>query len=357
MSAAQVAGTPAAAPAPAPAAEPVSAGAHGLDAVLGDLSVEETSEIEAPEGEVTEAATETTEQPRDKAQKLDDEVIFSEEALQTAEGVTKARGRLKELQRKQHEAYIGLKGYEKKVVARAEKLKHNVAQYKTQRANDYLLINNVRSNLQATHSGDPEQILTGLGALTGMDGLKALELLNHRLINRGQSAIDPQIQQVIDGLKGQIEELKGGFTERETQAKIQERTQSLKARQQELGQRIANSASALPNLSRLYSEDSQHVINHITEELRELHQSGARLDIQTYLSNLEQQLARHLGASQAPQGDGGGPAPKQPVQAQRSPGQSVGPRSAAASTPRVPTEEESLRALANDHELLSSLGL
>lgn len=340
-------------------AEPVSAGTHGLDAVLGDLSElpAEASDEAAPlEGEEAAEATETETEPVDKARKLDDEVIFSDEALQTPEGIAKARARMKDLRRLSHEKYLELKNYESRVVKRATKLKYQVEQYKTQRQNDYLLINNVRANLQATHSGDPDQIINGLGALTGMDGLKALELLNSRLINRGQMPIDPQIQNVIDTLRNEITELKGGFVERETQAKVQQLTSRIDQHKQAISQRISGAAQQFPHLARLHADDSSRVVDYVAEVIQEAHANGQRLDLAAHLGNLEKELARHFGTG-APQGDGGGPAPKQPNQAQRSPGQSVGPRTTSVSNPRVPSEEEILRSVANDSDLLSSLGL
>ncbi len=41
-------------------------------------------------------------------------------------------------------------------------------------------------------------MLTALGALTGMDGLKALEQLNSRLIHKGKPQLDPQVQAKLD---------------------------------------------------------------------------------------------------------------------------------------------------------------
>jgi hypothetical protein len=358
MTAPAAVGTPSAAN-PTVAAEPISAASHGLDAVLGDLSdvPAETSDDAAPlEGEETAETPETETEPVDKARKLDDEVIFSDEALQTPEGIAKARSRIKDLRRLSHEKYLELKNYESRVVKRATKLKHQVDQYKTQRQNDYLLINNVRSNLQATHSGDPDQILTGLGALTGMDGLKALELLNSRLIHRGQTPLDPQVQNVIDSLRNEITELKGGFVERETQAKVQQLGARIDQHKQAIGQRITGNAQQMPHLARLYADNPEGVTEYIVDEITAAHKIGRPLDGAAYFGNLEKELARHFNPG-APQGDGGGPAPKQPSQAQRSPGQSVGPRTTSVSNPRVPTEEEILRSVANDSDLLSSLGL
>lgn len=366
MTAPQTVGTPAAAPAAPPptAAEPISAGSHGLDAILGDLSdlpaeATETEEPADPLAQEADTAEAAETEPTDKAQKLDDEVIFSDEALNTKEGVLKAKARIRDLRKLTHQKYVELKAFEGKVRSRHEKLKSKVDRFVSEKRNHDLLLGNVRSNLQGLHSGDPDAILTALGNLTGTDGLKAYELLTSRIINRGKPALDPQVQALIDQQQQQIEELKQGFAAKATEERVQQLTSRVEQRKQQIGQQITASAQQVPHLARLYADNPEGVIEHVTTELVELHKSGQRVDIGTYFANVERELARHFGASpaQAPQGDGGGPASKQPSQAQRSPGQSVGPRTAAVSNSRVPTEEESLRALANDTAFLSQFGI
>jgi len=205
MAAPQVAGT-AAAPA-------VTAESHGLDAILtGDLSGEGAqpgddfldamagnapADIEGVETEATEPEAESTEQA-DKAQKLDDEVIFSDEALATPEGIKKGRERIKQLRRMTHEKYLELKNFEGRVVKRHGKLKASVEKFVSEKRNHEMLLNNVRANLQATHSNDPELMIQGLDDLYGMNGIKTLKLLNSHLIHKGRAPLDPQIQVVID---------------------------------------------------------------------------------------------------------------------------------------------------------------
>lgn len=322
-----------------------------LDAMAGNAVTEgDAEQPETPEAEKPEA------EPTDKAAKLDDEVIFSDEALATAEGIKKGRERIKQLRRMTHEKYLELKNFEGRVSKRHGKLQHQVERFVSEKRNHQLLLNNVRSNLQGLHSNDPDAILTALGNLTGTDGVKAYELLTSRIVNRGRPQLDPQIQAILDAQEQKFEELRQGFAKKQTEEQRQQLGTRLEQRKNELGQRIASNAAQLPHLARLYAEDPQHVVDYITNELTELHASGAPLDGARYFSNLESQLAKHFGAGQAPQGDGGGPAPKQPPQVQRSPGQSVGPRTASASNPREPSEEESLRALANDPHLMSAFG-
>lgn len=356
---AQVAATNAAASEGAPSAAldaPVSAASHGLDAVLGDLSVEdvETGDdgaAEAADGDPAEAAPDG-ETPEPGKKGAPDELIFSDEQLKTPEGIRRARDRVKELRKMQHEAYIGLKQHERNVRLKHEKLKHKVATFRSEKATHSLLIDNVRSNLQGLHSGDPETILTALGNLTGTDGLKAYEQLTSRIVNKGRSPLDPQVQAIIDQQQKQIEELKNGFTQREQQELVQQKARQITQHEQRIGEMIRASTST-PHLTRVFNDDPARLTKYIVDAITE--DNGATPAPQLFEA-MERELQQHFGAA-APQGNGGGPAQKQPATAQRSPGQSVGPSRTAASTARVPSEEESLRALANDTELLSALGL
>ncbi len=270
----------------------------------------------------------------------------------------RAKARIHQLRKLTHEKYHELKKFEGRVKERNGKRKTSVDKFVSEKRTHQLLIDNVRTNLQGLHSGDPDAIMTALGNLTGTDGVKALELLNSRLINKGRPLLDPQVQALIDLQQQQIEDLKRGFTERETQAKTQQIAGKIDQHKQSIAQRITAQAQELPHLARLYGEDPQHVVDYIVDDITESAKRGAPVDGRTYFVHLEQQLARHFSPG-APQGDGGGPAPKQPAPntVQRSPGKSIGPRSAALSNPREPSEEESLRALAEDADLLSSLGL
>lgn len=364
-------GTPAATAPAAPAATPapeadsggeetITAADHGLAALLSGPLDEATEEAAAEptdeEPSDPEATDEEAEPAEPKPDPMPDDVLFSEKALSTKEGVLKAKERLLELRKQQHEAYLGLKKYDQRVRKRADKLQHSVGEFKREKQTHQLLIDNVRSNLQATHSGDPEMMLQGLGHLYGMDGVKALELLNSRLIHKGRAPLDPQVQAVIDGLRQEVEGLKGGFQEREVAGKVQQLQQRVEQHHQRIGGIITANATQLPHLARFYADDPQGTSEYIANVIVEASERGQPLDRDAIFMNLEGQLAKHFtGAGSASKEDGGGPAPKQPPTVQRSPGQSVGPRTAAASTPRVPSEDEALRALSQDEAFMSSL--
>jgi hypothetical protein len=353
MAAAVAPGTPAAAPAaPAPSGVadlPVSAATHGMGAVLDQLLEEDPTALDAKELEATDepANEETIEtEPVDPAKGLDDDVIFSDKALATKEGIAKARARTLELRKIQHQKYLELKSFEKRVLKRDVKVKHTIEKYVTNKRNDDLLLNNVRSNLQGLHSGDPDTILTALGNLTGTDGIKAYELLTSRIVNRGRPHLDPQVQAIIDQQNAEIAQLKSGFEEKENVGRVSQLNGKIAQHHRNIGGLISANPTVLPNLARVYADDPEGTTQYIADAIIDAHQKGKPVDRDKYFMDLEAQLARLSG--QAPQGDGGGPATKQPPTAQRSPGQSVGPRTAAASHSRVPTEDEALRALADD---------
>jgi len=357
--AAAVTATPAAAPAPAAEANPASAMTHGLDAILGDLSANDvetadSAETPAGEGDAGEANAESADQQdtTTKGREAPDDLIFSDEQLSTAEGIKRGRARVNELRKMQHQKYLELKGYEKHVRGKAEKLKSRVDAFRSEKQSHDLLLNNVRSNLQGLHSGDPETILTALGNLTGTDGLKAYELLTSRIVHKGRSPLDPQVQALLDAQAKQIEELKNGFAQRVHQEEVQAKERQISAHQQRLGEMIRASTTT-PHLTRIFNDDPARLTKFIVDAITET--NGAKPAHQLF-AEMEQELQQHFGAV-PPKGASGGTAPKQPQSVLSSPGRSVGPSVAAAATQRVPTEAEILRSLANDTELLSSLGL
>jgi hypothetical protein len=358
MAAQQIVGTPA----PAAAEPAASAESHGIDSILGDLTdlagAEATEDdgsaaLDALSGNEAPAEPETPEAQPDKAQRLDDDVIFSDAALSTKEGVLKAAARAKQLRQLGHQKYLELKAFEKRVAKRNDKLQHSIQKHVTSKQNDMLLVNNVRSNVQALHSSDPETIVNALGNLTGMDGLKAYELITSHIVNRGPSKVDPQVQGIIDGLRNELAELKGGLNQRDEQAKLGQVQQQIGTHVQNIQRQVLNSTTT-PHLARIMRDDPNGLTDLIVNEITK---SNGTIPAPQLYERMESELRAHFGAV-APSGDSGGPAPKQPTTAQRSPlGQSIGPRSTAAATPRVPSEDEALKALASDDEFMRQFGL
>jgi len=331
---------------------------HGLDAILGDLSAEtaetaDSAETNTGEGDGSENSAEPAE-AKDTAKEpaAPDDEIFSDESLDTREGVIKAKIRVQELRKLQHQKYLELKGYERHVRGKTEKLKTKVESFRSEKRSHDLLLNNVRSNLQGLHSGDPETILTALGNLTGTDGLKAYELLTSRIVNRGRSPLDPQVQALLDAQAKQIEELRNGFANERTQAQVQQLDSKIQTHRQSIAQQVMNSTTT-PHLTRIFKDDPERLTDFVVDAIVK---SNGAVPAHELFVQMERELQSHFGAA-PPQGASGGTAPKQPHTAQSSPGRSIGPSVASAATQRVPTEEESLRSIANDPEFLASLGL
>jgi hypothetical protein len=361
MAAAVAVGTPAAAPA---APGPVEG---GVDAILGDLSpadlgMEEAGDIAAemltgkkPEGEAADADA-----PEPEAARHPDEVLFSDEALTKPEGIKAARSRLLELRTLTHQKYVETRAFNERVKRNSQKFQAHKEQVLQKERSINLLSNQITNDLQALRSGDAELQIAALGRLTNEDGIVALENFNRRLVTRSKDpGLDPRLKAYLDQQKAEIDGLREQLTGREVVQQTQQLQQAVSQHEHAIGQRITSAAATMPNLARMYADDPQAVTKHIVDEVTELHGRGTRLDMQTYLGNLEGQLAKHFGVGQVPQGNSGAePAPKTPAvgQAQRSPGRSVGPRTAAASTPRKPTEDESLRALASDPSFTSLFG-
>jgi uncharacterized protein YukE len=356
----------AAAPSPAPASPdassaaldafsggPVNPAARGLDALFDGVELADPAGATA-EGEATDAdsAEPAADKDAPKGREAPDDLIFSDEQLQSPEGIQRAKARVTELRKMQHTKYLELKGYERHVGKKAEKLRASVAEFKSEKNSHSLLLNNVRSNLQGLHSGDPETILTALGNLTGTDGFKAYELLTSRIVNKGRAPLDPQIQAILDSQAQEIENLKRGTQERETEQRVQQTQAQINSHLSRIGEQIRTSADT-PHLTRIFNDDPERLTQHIFDEI--VRTNGAKPAHQLF-REMEQELQAHLGAV-TPKGASGGTAPKQLTSAQSSPGRSVGPSTAAAASNRVPTEQEILRNLANDTELLASLGL
>lgn len=351
-------------PSPGSAESAPSAESHGIDSILGDLADVAEAEDTGGDGildalaggdEAAPEAAETDEaEPVNKTQRLDDDVIFSDDALATKEGVLKAKARALELRKLGHQKYLELKAFEKRVAKRHEKLKHQVDRYVAGKRNDELLLGNVRSNLQALHSNDPDAIIAALGHLTGQDGLKAYELITSRIVNRGPSKLDPQVQAVLDQQRQEIDQLKSGLTQRAHAEEEQRLATQLSSHAQRIQQQVIASPT-LPHLSRLMQDDPEHLTDFIVNEITK---ANGKEPATALYARLEGEIRAHFEKSgAAPQGDSGGPAPKQPSTAQRSPGQSIGPRSTAAATQRVPSEDEALRLLAADPDFMSQFGL
>ncbi len=329
---------------------------RGLDAILGDLSGSGELADSADDGSEVGEATENTEPAADKdapaGRQAPDELIFSDEQLQTPDGIKRAKARVGELRKMQHQKYLELKGYERHVGGKAEKLKAKVGQFRQEKQAFDWERNTIRGNLDGLRSGDPDVILNALGSLTNMDGFKAYEMLTSHIVNRGAPKLDPQVQAILDAQARELAELKRGTQEREHAQRAQHTNAQIQAKLGEVGNMIRTSPDT-PHLTRIFADDPERLTQVVFDEI--VKTNGSKPARQLF-AEMEQELRAHFGDA-TPKGASGGAAPKQPTSALSSPGRSVGPSTAAVATTRAPTEQEILRNLANDTELLASLGL
>lgn len=335
--------------------EPVSAAANGLDALLGDFTGAELAGP-ADDGSEVGEATENTEPAADKdapkGREAPDELIFSDEQLQTPEGVKRAKARVTELRKLQHQKYLELKGYERHVGAKAEKFKAKLNGFRQEKQAFDWERNTIRSNLEGLRSSDPDTILNALGSLTNMDGFRAYEMLTSHIVNRGAPKLDPQVQAILDQQARELAELKQATTQRELAQRAQQQQGQIQNHLSNIGQMIRTSTDT-PHLTRIFQDDPERLTSVIFDEI--VKTNGAKPAKQLF-AEMERELQAHFGGV-TPQGANGGTVPKQPTSAPSSPGRSIGPSTAAVATTRAPTEQEVLRQLANDTELLASLGL
>lgn len=328
---------------------------HGLDAILGDLS---GSELADPAGDNTAEgeATETTEPAADKdapkGREAPDELIFSDEQLQTPDGIKRAKARVGELRKLQHQKYLELKGYERHVGQKAEKFKAKLNTFRQEKQAFDWERNTIRGNLEGLRSGDPDVILNALGSLTNMDGFRAYEMLTSHIVNRGAPKLDPQVQAILDQQARELAELKRGTAERELAQKRQHVEGQIQNHVANIQQMIRTSTDT-PHLTRIFNDDPERLTKGILDAIKE---SDGNIPAKQLFAEMERELQAHFGGV-TPQGANGGTVPKQPTSAPSSPGRSIGPSVAATANTRVPTEQEVLRQLANDTELLASLGL
>lgn len=335
--------------------EPVSAMTHGLDAILGDLSGSELTDPagdNTAEGEATETTEPAAEKDAPKGREAPDELIFSDEQLQTPDGIKRAKARVGELRKLQHQKYLELKGYERHVGQKAEKFKAKLNTFRQEKQAFDWERNTIRGNLEGLRSGDPDVILNALGSLTNMDGFKAYEMLTSHIVNRGAPKLDPQVQAILDRQAAELEELKRGTAEREAAQRAHHTQSQIQAKLGEVGNMIRTSTDT-PHLTRIFNDDPERLTQVVFDEI--VRTNGAKPARQLF-AEMERELQAALGVV-TPQGANGGAVPKQPTSAPSSPGRSIGPSVAATANTRVPTEQEVLRQLANDTELLAALGL
>lgn len=339
---------------------PTEAQAEETPATPPEAQVEETP------GPAPEApAEETPEQPEPPAApaSVDDDALFSEEALSTPEGVAKARDALTAARRahaeeraKTSQVFLRMKKREEKAKAQyaeAQKM-HEAAQALNQR---------LATDMSALQAGDARGIIDTLGRLTGRPGKQVFEELALAVATDGKGTpeskklkeLEERYERRVRELEERWEQEKRAQQERETQAAI-------KRRKQELVQ-LGSDASRFPAVAHFVGLGKQkEIAETLTEYKMKAFEEGLPISDEEAVKLLEDELKPHLPAPPpAPGGGTGSPhaAPQQRKPASGGlPGQTLAPSltTEPGGSKRELTDEEHRQALINDDQFWAALG-
>lgn len=339
---------------------PTEAQAEETPATPPEAQVEETP------GPAPEApAEETPEQPEPPAApaSVDDDALFSEEALSTPEGVAKAREALAAARRahaeeraKTSQVFLRMKKREEKAKAQyaeAQKM-HEAAQALNQR---------LATDMSALQAGDARGIIDTLGRLTGRPGKQVFEELALAVATDGKGTpeskklkeLEERYERRVKELEDRWEQEKRAQQERETQAAI-------KRRKQELVQ-LGSDASRFPAVAHFVGLGKQkEIAETLTEYKMKAFEEGLPISDEEAVKLLEDELKPHLPAPPpAPGGGTGSPhaAPQQRKPASGGlPGQTLAPSltTEPGGSKRELTDEEHRQALINDDQFWAALG-
>lgn len=318
----------------------------------------ETPEPEAP----AEETPEQTEPPAAPAS-VDDDALFSEEALSTPEGVAKAREALAaarkadaEERAKTSQVFLRMKKREEKAKAQyaeAQKM-HEAAQALNQR---------LTTDMSALQAGDARGIIDTLGRLTGRPGKQVFEELALAVATDGKGTPESKkLKELEDRYERRVRELEERWEAKEREAKEREDWAALERRKAELVQ-LGSDATKFPAVSHFVGLGKQkEIAETLTEYKIKAFEEGSPISDEEAVKLLEDELKPHLPAPPpAPGGGTGSPhaAPQQRKPASGGlPGQTLAPSltTEPGGSKRELTDEEHRQALINDDQFWAALG-
>jgi hypothetical protein len=328
----------------APVADEGAPESSFADLLLGLEPATETEEVTA-EAEATEAPAE---KPPAAPAKEDP---FSDAALATPEGIKKAREAVRELQKKHDKAYLRLSD-------REQRLKADVASFRSDKARVATLESNIRADLQALRRGDSNQALEALGRMMGKDALKAFEEIQLNIAKNGKrNEPSPEVLE----LREELRQLKEGLHVGGQKKQVADAEAFIAQRKGEIIT-AASDAAAYPHLARFVPMKRQEIADHVVELITEAHGKGQRLTDAEAIQQLETEL-RELSQAREPEpglatgaAAKAGQKPAQPVRS--TPGRSLSPGlTTQVGSVREISDEERVQELAKDTDYLRSLGL
>lgn len=339
---------------------PTEAQAEETPAPVPEAQVEETP------GPAPEApAEETPEQPEPPAApaSVDDDALFSEEALSTPEGVAKAREALAAARRAHAEERAKTSHVFLRMKKREEKAKEKYAEAQKMHEAAQALNQRLATDMSALQAGDARGIIDTLGRLTGRPGKQVVEELALAIATDGKGTpeskklkeLEERYERRVRELEERWEQEKRAQQERETQAAI-------KRRKQELVQ-LGSDASRFPAVAHFVGLGKQkEIAETLTEYKMKAFEEGLPISDEEAVKLLEDELKPHLPAPPpAPGGGTGSPhaAPQQRKPASGGlPGQTLAPSltTEPGGSKRELTDEEHRQALINDDQFWAALG-
>lgn len=327
------------------------------DAVIADASKgEEGSPEDAlAEGDGTESATETP--AAEAAPKVDESVLFSDDALATKDGVKAAADYLKTKQKDIQTRELVVSKRTSKLRAKVQAFGAEKEQVKKERDQVATFARQLQTDVAALQRGSAKEILGTIGRLTGKDPTEVYREISILMASNGKTngKADPEVEAV----KAELAELKA---ERAREAKAIQEAHAVAEESRRMDEiyAVGTDAAKFPAIAALVAADPS-----IKDEVREwlANNVAARYDGVAYRPENEilaaQELERKLLAARQPAGTTGAPAAKSDQgQAPKQP--SAKPNATAATkatAQRKPTGAKmSVEELANDPSFMSALG-
>lgn len=316
---------------------------------------------QAPEGEAQAEPESEAEKPQEP-QKPQEEDLFSEEALATPEGVKRAAEHLRQEKAKTSEVFLRMRKREQKAKAEYAEFQRQKAETQQEKEAFAAFNQRIAAEIAELKSGNPKAILDTLGRMSGQDGRKLFEDIAMAIATNGKM---PKPSKEVEELRAEIQALKEERErERELALKLKEQEEAkakIEQRKAELVQ-LGSDKARFPAVAHFIEVGQKKEVAEYLSELKiEAFEQGSPLSDEEAVQKLERLLKPHLPAPPVNEGGTGNPHPAQQGKpgAGGLPGQTVTSRLAAESSgsTRELTEEEYRRALEQDEEFWSSLGL
>ena len=318
----------------------------------------------APAEETPAPETEApAEEPPAAPASVDDDALFSEEALSTPEGVAKAREALAAARRahaeeraKTSQVFLRMKKREEKAKAQyaeAQKM-HEAAQALNQR---------LATDMSALQAGDARGIIDTLGRLTGRPGKQVFEELALAVATDGKGTPESKkLKELEERYERRVRELEERWEQEKRAQQDREAQAVIERRKQELVQ-LGSDASRFPAVAHFVGLGKRkEVAETLAEYKMKAFEEGLPISDEEAVKLLEDELKPHLPAPPpAPGGGTGSPhaAPQQRKPASGGlPGQTLAPSltTEPGGSKRELTDEEHRQALIYDDQFWAALG-